>query len=150
MQGHQSSKPFFPLNPERVSLPLPLPSPRLGQPEVPRERTTPSENVKKPLVLQRFCTWAPQGPPKDPPRTPKDLSGSSQAPPRDLLGLPQNTPKEPPRPPKDPQGAPKNLQVLKTQQKPMVFQCFHRPPNDPIRTTQAPPRTPKDTPSTPL
>ena len=82
-----------PSNPGRVSLPLPLPSPRPGHLETFLESLTPFENVKKPLVLQRFRTWAPQGPPKDPPRTPKDLSGSYQGRPR----APQGPSKQPPR-----------------------------------------------------
>ena len=126
------------------TLPLPLPLLRLGQLEVPLEKILPSENVKKPLFLQRFRTWAPQGPPKDPPRTPKDPSWSSQGRPR----APQGPSKQPPRLQNELQGSPKNLQMLKTLEKPMVFQCFYNPPNCFISSTQASPGTQKSSPST--
>ena len=38
-------KPFLPLNPGRVSLPLPLPPPWLSRPEVPLESLAPLGNV---------------------------------------------------------------------------------------------------------
>ena len=133
-----------PSNLRRVSLPLPLPSPRLCQLTAGLEILIPLENVKKPLVLQRFRTWAPQGPPKDPPRTPKGPSGSSQGRPR----ASQGSSKQPPRLQNEIQGSPKNLQMLKTLEKPMVFQCFYNPPNCFISSTQASPGTQKSSPST--
>ena len=113
-----------PSNPGRVSLPLPLPSPRLGCLERILESVTPLENVKKPLFLQRFRTWAPQGPPKDPPRTPKGPSGSSQGRPR----ASQGSSKQPPRLQNEIQGSPKNLQMLKTLEKQTFFNVFIIPP----------------------
>ena len=145
MPDRQSSKPFLPVNPGRVSLPLPLPSLRLSRPEVPPEKISPLKMLKNRWFFQCFRVWVPQ----DPSRTLQGSPRTPQGPPRAPPGTSKAPLKQPPRPQKDPQCPPKNLQMLKTQQKPMVFQCFHKPPNGSIRATQAPPGIPKDTPSTP-
>ena len=136
LSSPQSGEGFPPLTPPTAPA-----QPAGGSPG----KNQPFENVEKTMFFSTFPRMGPQGSLKDPPRIPKDPSGTAQGPPRALQG----PPKQPPRPQKDPQCPPKNLQMLKTQQKPMVFQCFHKPPNGSIRATQAPPGIPKDTPSTP-
>ena len=69
-------------------------------------------------------------PPLTPPTAPARLVGGSLGKSR-TPRAPQGLPKQPPRSQKDPQCPPKNLQMLKTQQKQMLFQCFHKPPMAP-------------------
>ena len=71
----QSSEPFFPLNPGRVSLPLPFPPPRLGRLEVSPESLTPFENAKKTFV---FTTLSHMGAPRFPQGSPKDPQGPTK------------------------------------------------------------------------
>ena len=135
MPGRQSSKHFLPLNPGRGSIPLHR-SPCLASRSFPG-KYHPLGNVKN----ERLFNISAYGAPKDPSRTPKDPSGTSQGPP----GAPR-PPKAAPNAPEVSPMPPKNFEVLKTQQKPMVFQCFHKPPNGSVSATQAPVVIPKDTP----
>ena len=141
MPGRHSSKPFLSINLGRVALPLPLPPPQPGQPFVCGKVPPPLEMLKSGGCFDVSAYRAP----KD---TSRPLHGP-QGPLRDLPGPPQGPPKRPPRPQKDPQCRPKNLQMLKTHQTTIVFQCFHKPPNVSIRATQAPPRTFKGLPWNP-
>ena len=130
----------------RGGFPSPYPSHPLGPAsQLPGWKYPPPlKTLKNRWFYHVFAHGRPKVPPKDPPRTPKDLSGSSQGRPE----APQGPSKQPPRLQNELQGSPKNLQMLKTQQKPMVFQCFYKLPNCFISATQASPGAKKSSPST--